>query len=95
MASLRLLKPITVDGQAVAEIEIDPTLGGLKAFEAAITKGEPEMDAFCALLGDASGLPAEAVDQIRSSDLARVKEALDMGQSPLPSSAAGAAGESE
>ena len=93
MAVLILRKPFDFEGKSITELDLDPTLGGLKAFEAALAEGKPEADALCTLLVDATGLPAGAVDLIRSSDLTRAKGAIAGGGDPLESSSAGGAGE--
>lgn len=77
MTTIALKRPITHEGVTYSSIEADePTLGAIEAYEKAKAAGATEVGALVALLAVDTGLPQEAVRKMRSSDLARVTEAI-------------------
>jgi hypothetical protein len=77
MPLLQLKRPVNHDGKRYESIEVDePTVGAIEAFENAKAAGKSDTGAMIELLAMDTGMPADAVRKIRSSDLARITEAL-------------------
>lgn len=77
MTTITLKRPVSHAGVTYSSIEADePTLGAIEAYEKAKAAGATETGALVALLSIDTGWPEEAVRKLRSSDLARVTEAI-------------------
>lgn len=77
MTLLKLKRPVDHDGKRYESIEVDePTVGAIEAFENAKAAGKSDTGAIVELLAVDTGMPAVAIRKIRSSDLARITEAL-------------------
>lgn len=77
MAQVKLSRPVVHDGKTHDTIEVDePTIAGIEAYQKAEKAGEPEISCMVALLAADSGMPADAIRKIRSSDLVRIGEAI-------------------
>ena len=91
MPFIPLSKPIAHDGKTWDRVEMDPSLGALEAFEAAIADGKPELSAMIELIAADGDTPLEVARGIRTSDLAKIREVMDSAD-PTPPSAAGGGG---
>lgn len=77
MTTITLKRPVAHEGVTYSTIEADePTLGAIEAYEKAKAAGATEVGALVALLSIDCGWPEAAVRKMRSSDLARVTEAI-------------------
>jgi hypothetical protein len=94
MAALKLSRPVHHDGKTYESLEIDePTIAGIEAYQKAEKAGDPEITCMVALLAADSGLPADAIRKIRSSDLVRIGEAIKPFMEAQASDGSGRTGE--
>ena len=79
MPVIKLKKPIEHDGKLWEEIDFDPSIDALEAFEAAIRDGKPEIAAMKALFAFDGDTPAEIVGKLRASDLQKLTASMSSG----------------
>ncbi|MDP2214780.1 phage tail assembly protein [Phenylobacterium sp.] len=85
MAKIPLKKPVEHDGKTWKEVDFDPSLGALEAFEEALASGVTEMKAMIALIVHDGDTPIEVARQLRQSDMEAAQAGLKPAD-PLPSS---------
>ncbi len=92
MAEIQLKKPVTHDEVTYTVLDFDPTVGGLEAFERAVSSGDDgiALAAMIDLLVDGTEMPADAVRKIRQSDLQRIYQEVE---APLPLASSQTAGQ--
>lgn len=77
MTQVRFNRPVNHDGKTYESIEIDePTVGAIEAFEDAKAAGRSDTSATLAMLAVDTGMPIDAIRKIRTSDMAKISEAL-------------------
>lgn len=87
MAKIPLKKAVVHGGKTWKEIDFDPSLGALEAFEEALASGVSEMKAMLALIVHDGDTPIEVARQLRQSDMEAAQSGIKPGD-PLPSSTA-------
>lgn len=85
MAKIQLKKPVEHGGKTWEEIDFDPSLGALEAFEEALASGVSEMKAMIALIAHDGDTPVEVARKLRQSDMEAAQAGLKPAD-PLPSS---------
>lgn len=93
MMSITLKKPVQHEGKTFSVLDIDPSLGALEDFEAAVKSGANELAALRGLITADGDIPDEVARQIRLSDLMKLSETLAVERPTSASSATGEAGE--
>ncbi len=87
MPTVHLSRPIEHDGNTSETLDIDePTVGAIEVFENAKAAGKSDLTATIEMLAHDLDMPAGALRRVRSSDMARITEALG----PLAGAATGA-----
>lgn len=78
MPKITLKKPISDGEKTWSEIDFDPSLNALKAFNQDVNvKGIDEVQALINLMAFDGDIPVEVAGQVRSSDLVRIKDVID------------------
>lgn len=90
MSIISLKKPVIVDGKEWTQVDFDPSIEALEAFEAALANGRNETAAVRILMTHDGDTPPEVVGKIRMSDLLKVKEAMGGGPLAVGSTGSGA-----
>lgn len=85
MAKIPLKKAVEHDGKTWKEVDFDPSLGALEAFEEALANGVTEMKAMLALIIHDGDTPIEVARQLRQSDMEAAQAGIKPAD-PLPSS---------
>ncbi|MDP1642711.1 MAG: phage tail assembly protein [Phenylobacterium sp.] len=85
MPKIRLKKPVEHDGKTWEEIDFDPSLGALEAFEEALASGASEMKAMIALITHDGDTPIAVARCLRQSDMEAAQAGIKPAD-PLPSS---------
>jgi hypothetical protein len=87
MAKISLKKAVEHDGKTWKEIDFDPSLGALEAFEEALAGGVSEMKAMIALIVHDGDTPIEVARMLRQSDMEAAQAGIKPAD-PLPPSTA-------
>lgn len=90
MPIIPLKKPVTVDGVEYTEVDFDPSIDALEAYDAAIAKGETEMAAIKIMMSHDGDIPLELAGKIRMSAITAALKGFESPFAPSPSSPDGA-----
>lgn len=86
MALIKLTKPVTVGDATYDEIDFDPSIDALEAYEASIKKGDPETTAIKIMMAFDGDIPIEAAGKVRMSAIVAALKGFDSPFGLSPSS---------
>jgi hypothetical protein len=77
MTLITFKKPVEHEGRTYSAIDFEePTVGAVEVYEALKAAGKTDMSAMIGMIAHDTGLPADALRKVSTSDFAKISEAM-------------------